>query len=455
MKANILLLLVDCLRSDAVLGRQRHTITPTFDRLARGDCCFSHLISVNSYTVPCMASLFTGRYPPVHGLRHQRSGRLPAEIPTLASLLAQEGYHTAAEASGPVGEECGFGKGFREFTWRDGVTDHLGSRWGERFLERLRPGGHPAPWFVYCHLWELHTPRQVSAPYRSRRYGRDLYERAISSFDARLGRILDVVGDDTIVVVTADHGEIGEAEAPGGRLMSLVKYRHLVKRLLPERLGNRLTEAATRLKNRVAFSRRASPEIEGTVRRILPPGHGAHVVDPLIRVPLFITGPSELPRGRVFDRVASQVDLAPTILDLAGVPAGLPGADGMSLVPFTRGQEMAPREVFFENAGSNAGLRPNERLRAPWIMGLRSDRYKFWYRRFNPEPYPELYDLTSDQAERNNLSASMPDRVAAMRRTVERLTPRDVDGPFIAAEELGPEETKLIEDRLRGLGYLS
>jgi arylsulfatase A-like enzyme len=237
--------------------------------------------------------------------------------------------------------------------------------------------------------------------------------------------------------------------------MSLVKYRHLVHKLLPERLGNRLIEVATRVKNRVVFARRAGREIEGTVRRILPPGHGAHVVDPLIRVPLFIAGPLHLPRGRTCDRVVSQVDLAPTLLDLVGAPASLPGADGMSLLPLMRGQDMAPREVFFENAGSNAGLRRDEQLQATWIMGLRSDRYKFWYRRFNPEPYPELYDVTTDPAERNNLAASMPDRVAAMRDVVERLTPRDLDKPFIAAEELGPEETRLIEERLRGLGYLS
>ncbi len=451
---NILFLLVDCLRASAVFGDDRRTVTPTFDRLASEACCFSHLISVNSYTVPCMASIFTGLYPFAHGFRNQNPGKLPAELPTLASVLNLHGYSTYAEVCGPVREEVGLARGFQEFTWRDGGQSTLRNQWGEKLRQRLKTGGLKAPWFMYCHFWELHVPRQIAKRHRSERYGRDLYERAVSSFDPLLAEILEAAGEDTIVVITGDHGEIGESEAPGGRLGRLVRFRWLADALLPARWAKWGIQKATRIKNKLIFSKRGSKKIKGTVRRILTTGHGIHVVEPLIRVPLIVSGATDLPSGRVLNRVVSQVDIAPTLLDLAGLPDALPRCDGTSLLPLGHAGEMPARDVYFENQGSNAGLSEAERLESPWIAGLRSEQHKFWYRRFNPEKFPELYDIVADPAESRNLVDEMPELAAEMRGKIEALSPQDVDKPFSIAEAMSEEEAKVVTERLRDLGYV-
>jgi arylsulfatase A-like enzyme len=454
-RPNILLLVVDTLRADAVFGASRHTVTPTFDRLAREACCFSHVISVNSYTVPCVASLFTGLYPFAHGLRTQRSGKLPTDVIPIASVLSQSGYHTYAESSGPVAEEVGLAAGFQEFNWREGATENLAGAWGEKFRRRLCPGGLRPPWFMYCHIWEVHTPRYIAPQHRSDRFGRDAYQRAVSSFDPLLNDILASAGDDTIVFVTSDHGEIGESEAPelaGARTHQL---RRLLHRLLPHRLASALDQAARQAKRRWTTGQTGSShQVEGSVKRVLTAGHGAHVVEPLIRIPLYLVGPTGLPCGKIVDRVVSQVDIAPTLLEAAGVPDALWQCHGTSLLPLARGEAVSQRDAYFENEGTNAGLSGEEVMTSPWMVGLRTDRYKFWYRRFNNAKYPELYDIVADPGEFHNLAAENPSLVSEMQRKIENLSPQDFDGPSSTALSLSAQELRSVEDRLRGLGYI-
>ena len=454
-RPNILLLLVDALRADVVLGANRPTITPTFDRLTREACCFSHVISVNSYTVPCVASLFTGLYPFAHGLRTQRSGKLPTEAIPIASVLSQSGYHTYAESSGPVAEEVGLAAGFQEFNWRQGATENLAGPWGQRFRRRLRPGGLRSPWFMYCHIWEVHTPRYIAPQYRSSRFGRDAYQRAVSSFDPLLNDILASVGNDTIVIVTSDHGEISESEAPGVAGATTHRLRRLLHKLMPHRLASALDQAARTAKKRWTAARSgASHQVEGSVKRVLTAGHGAHVLEPLIRVPLYLVGPTGLPPGKIVDRVVSQVDIAPTLLETAGLADALWQCHGTSLMPLARGETLRQCEAYFENEGSNAGLSGDEVMTCPWMVGLRTDRYKFWYRRFNTNKHPELYDIVADPGELHNLAPEMPALVSEMQRKIETRAPQDTDGPSSTALSLSAEELRSVEDRLRGLGYI-
>ncbi len=210
-RPNILLIVVDCGRSDKWLGPGRSTQTPNVDRLGEQGVSFPTTITEKSCTTPSFATLLTGLYSPRHGVHLVWGYRLGDQVPMLTDVLAAEGYHTYAEMSGPLLPEMGLDRGFERYEYR-APCDYLHTAWGDRFVERLRTGHYRSPWLIVLHLWELHPERQVAPDRDAPEFGRDAYERAISSLDDRLGQVFEAAGDDAMIVFTADHGEKTETE---------------------------------------------------------------------------------------------------------------------------------------------------------------------------------------------------------------------------------------------------
>ncbi|MFQ5806912.1 MAG: sulfatase [Phycisphaerae bacterium] len=211
-RPNILLIVADCARSDRWLGPGRHTRTPNLDRLAAAGLSCPTTITEKACTTPSFATLLTGLYSPRHGVHLVWGYRLPEQVPLLTDVLAAHGYHTYAEVSGPLLPEMGLDRGFETYTYR-APCDRLHTAWGDQFLERLRTAHYRAPWFVMLHLWELHPERHIAPECDSPHFGANEYERAVSSLDLQLGRVLAAVGDDTLIAFTGDHGEKTTAES--------------------------------------------------------------------------------------------------------------------------------------------------------------------------------------------------------------------------------------------------
>jgi len=215
-RPNILLIVVDCGRADCWLGSGRTTRTPTVDALCAAGVSWPVTIVEKACTTPSFASLLTGLYSPRHGVHMVWGDRLPGHVKLLTEVLATEGYHTYAEVTGPLLPEMGLARGFERYEYR-APSDYLHTRWGDELVGRLRGGHYRAPWFLLLHLWELHPPRQVSDAFDRPAYGRNAYERAVSSLDAQLARVLQAVDPETLVIFTADHGEklSNESYRPG------------------------------------------------------------------------------------------------------------------------------------------------------------------------------------------------------------------------------------------------
>ncbi len=203
---NIIFILVDCLRADAVSGEDRGTVTPTIDRLMAGGTYFSQAISTAGTTTTCVASLLTGSYPFAHGVRTLSGYKLNNESVTLPQILGEQGYNTYALVTGPLSPLTGLDRGFDEYHYRT-ENVYLSDQWGEDLKRMFRKKAFREPWFIFLHLWEVHRPRKVQESFNSRRYGADPYERSVSSLDPELGRLLDVVGEDTVTILHGDHGE--------------------------------------------------------------------------------------------------------------------------------------------------------------------------------------------------------------------------------------------------------
>lgn len=309
--ASVILVTVDTLRADrtSAYGHPQPT-SPSLERLASRGRRYEWAFSASSSTAPSHASIFTGRYPSWHTIGSLNGRRkLHPSTNTLAELLREQGYRTAAIVSNPIlRAEFGMDQGFDSYddaleaTERNrkmkqryaGRAVDLALEWLDRHAD--------APFFLWLHLQDPHGPYvdhedcsiapgdgaeeplpagEDHAGYRSipryQLYGderapsryRRRHDCEIAHADAELGRLLDRVADGdlarrTLVIVTADHGEaLGEDE--------------------------------------FYFA------------------HGHSVGLDQVRVPLLLAGPGIEP-GEVVGAPVTNVALFPTVLDYLGLP---------------------------------------------------------------------------------------------------------------------------------------
>jgi arylsulfatase len=424
---NVLWVIVDCLRAD-MLARPRAE-WPVASRLVDEGTAFTACYSTCPTTTPAFTSMFTGRYPTSHGVRGLRGTRLSDAMPTVAEQLSAAGYATWCSVTGPLLQTVGTFRGFEEVEYREAGDRSVHSEFGVRALARvagLETAGRP--YLGVIHIWDVHMPRRYPARFDSRRYGRDVYERALAGFDPWLGTLLSLVGDETLVVFTGDHGENTRLEPRTLRTQEL--HRRAVRRLP-------VIPWAQWTLNRGARS--DSKRLLQIAPRHLW-GHGQTLFEPLVRVPLVFRGAGAVP-GRL-ETPVSHVDLAPTLLALAGIVPGA-GWQGHSLAGAIRGGSEPPaRPVAMEIAGEPK--MPPVRQRA-----IRDGRHKL-ITSFDDARWAEaLYDLEADPHERTNLARRMPDVADRLRAKLRALVAEEAETVAIAGEE--DEE---IADRLRELGYL-
>jgi len=303
---NVLLVTLDTTRADHI-GCYGFSLarTPRLDGLAREGVRCADAISAAPITLPSHASILTGLFPPAHGVRDNGSYALGDDAVTLAERLKRAGYRTEAIVSALVlNRRYNLGQGF------DGYDDDL---WSEDeaklFMIRSRPGERTAeraaawldgwskektaakrsPFFLWMHLFDAHQPYR--APGSERALSPSPYDAEIAVLDRSVGRVLDELKklgalDDTLVIVTADHGESLEEHG------------------------------------------------EKT--------HGVFIYDATVHVPLLLRCPRLLPSGKVYTGPVRSVDLVPTILAALELPGGKE-TQGADLLPALRGDVPAPR----------------------------------------------------------------------------------------------------------------
>jgi arylsulfatase A-like enzyme len=222
---NILLVVIDCARSDIWLDDRYAALTPNLNRLRRDALTLPVCIVETSGTTPNFTTLLSGLYSPRHGVRLILGHVLPKEIALLTDELASYGYHTYAEVTGPLVPDIGLGRGFDKYEYR-APCDYLHTAWGDRFANRLTNGEYKSPWFILLHLWELHLPRQVITPGKSKGQDGGDYKSAVASLDTQLRKLFDAAGEDALLVITGDHGEKLRSEAyqPGTAVEYIWSY---------------------------------------------------------------------------------------------------------------------------------------------------------------------------------------------------------------------------------------
>lgn len=416
---NVLLMVVDCLGQFFLHGMKRSRY-PFLNFLFSQGVSFTQCVSVSTTTTPSVASMLTGTYPVRHGIKTLAGARLHPDVPSMAEELARCGYNTYAEVTGPLYQELGLDRGFLEYNQRE-KSAYLATRWGLDLCGRIQRRQLQEPWFLLLHLWELHQPRWAKD--RDRK-GKVSFESALSSLDCvlgeTLGQCLDL--DNTLVVLTGDHGERAEKNTLDRLFrLGLMRAYELVHCLgLPQHWK-------TRMNRRWRL------------------GHGFHLAEDLIRVPLLILDKGRLPAGVVIRAQASHVDIFPTLAGLLQILDPPGNTDGEDLLEFRRtGTPARERPAYLQASGV---VLPDPRQ---WLEGIRWNGYKY-IRHSNIEaPKVEwLYkvgDGFRERAVRNEPVQAM------MREELERFSRSSQVNPPEAT--MSREESQLIERRLRDLGYM-
>ncbi len=448
-KPNILLIMIDCMRSDRAVGPAATAKVPNMRKLISKGSLFPNLITANSMTTPCMTTVFSGLYPHTHGVRALSYARVADSVPLLAEILRDNGYHTIGAATGPVGPYTHLNRGFDEYERREGVSESLFNEWGDHFINRFRNKELPEPWFVYLHLWEVHMPRQVLPEYDSPEFGRTNYDRAISSVDARLGELFDILDDDTLILISGDHGE---KTADSGLESRIERFKSPITHFMRTRLGGRgqtIYRNAIGLMRSLWFSTARTMYRGGLIDNPLSSitGHGFHVYDSLVRVPLIISGHHPAASGSVIDDQIRQIDMMPTILAMAGLKDAIPtNVDGRSITPLIDGQELPPLPAFIESCQNPS--QPSD------LYGVRTPEWKYAVHLTDPDVPDELYNLPADPGETSNIAQSQPDVVKEMKELLNAHLQSETRTGVSLSDDLSQDELDDLSKHLEKLGYL-
>ena len=396
---NLVVITLDTTRADHVGAYGSKDVeTPALDRLAREGVLFEQAMTSAPITLPAHSSIFTGRFPPEHGVRDNGGFFLAPEQTTLAEMLAGHGFRTGGFIAAYVlDSKWGMSQGFETYFDDFDMSKARGKSLGEiqrpanevvdkalPWIESVKEG----PFFAWLHFYDPHTPYAPPEPFRTKYKGRP-YKGEVAFADSQVGRVIAFLEskgllEHTVIAVLGDHGES---------------------------LGDHGEDA-----------------------------HGFFIYEATTRVPFIIRAPLESARGRRVADPVRLVDLVPTVLELLAQPPALAIA-GRSLVPLMTG---ATIELGLE--GYAEAMYPLHHYGWSDLRAMRSGRFKVI-----DAPRPELYDIETDPGEktdiyqqRRTVGDQMIARLRAMEQAFEKVSaappPSDVD----------PE----VRARLAALGYV-
>ncbi|MHC4456695.1 MAG: sulfatase-like hydrolase/transferase [Planctomycetota bacterium] len=393
---NVILISIDTCRADylSCYGYSRKT-TPNIDAIADAATLFENVISPIPLTLPAHCSILTGTIPPHHGAHDNFGYWLHGRNVTLAELLKENGFATAAFVSAFIlDSQFAIDQGFETYydnfnrqpaslganERRADLTTRLTLDWLDSHSDDR--------FFLFVHYYDPHTAYEPPEPFASK-FSDNLYAGEIAYTDHYIGRVIEKlkslgIFDSSLVIITSDHGEM---------------------------LGEHGEDE-----------------------------HGYFIYQSALKVPLIFKLPGQRKPQRIKEAVGL-VDIAPTVCSLLGIapPEQLHGRD---LSVYLRGGSIPPKQRFIYAES----LYPTK-YGGNSLLAVVSDRYKYIQ-----TTRPELYDLELDPAESDNLVNLHTDLARMLREQLKQTLEENVRKTKSDAGAAPDEETIR---RLQSLGYVT
>jgi arylsulfatase A-like enzyme len=413
---NVVLVSLDTLRADrlSLYGYHRAT-SPRLDAWARRrGVVFQTAVASAPWTLPAHASMFTGLDAASHGVNHYVAA--PGSLLTLAERLRGAGYMTIAiTAGGFLRPELGLTQGFDRYRYRDiRIDSELELRDGIAHALRAIDRYGDRPLFLFFHTYEVHSPHISRQPYLRELSGRTHEEGAVG-FSEERAMEGSVPGAPTRLRARS----IGPP--PAGGSLEPHEIPALVSDLYDSGIAyadHQLGQLLDRLDQHAADQSTVAVITSDHGEMLGEHGQMSHATlyDENLLVPLVVAAPDGRGAGLRIEAQVRQVDILPTILELAGLPAAS-GIDGESLTPFlTTGRRPPPRLAWSYASSDNVGL------------ALRVDgRFKYVLNTTAWRPYAGrevLYRLDRDPGELHDASTEVAAVQNLRRRSRELLDER-------------------------------
>lgn len=396
---NYILISVDTLRADRIGCYGFSGIeTPTIDLFAERGVRFERCFAQTPLTLPSHTSLLTGTQPIFHGVRDNGGFLVPQQLITLAELFKEQGYQTAGFVAAYVldskwGLNQGFDFYFDRFDLSKYKTISLGNvqRRGDEVIDeaiRWLDTIGETKFFSWIHLYDPHTPYDPPSPFKEKYPNRN-YLGEIAYTDYQLGRLWRYLQDNDLISNT---------------ILVFVSDH-----------GESLGEHK-----------------EST--------HGFFIYQEGIHVPLIFVTPFEKLHNITRTSVASLVDVMPTILDMADVP--IPSqVQGHSLLSL-----LEEDEELNSNYAYSETFYPRFHYGWSELRSVQDSRFKLII-----APRLELYDLSDDPEERNNLLTTLPEEARRLKNLADNFIERSGQNAFQLDYSHMDEETR---QKLTALGYI-
>ena len=375
--------------------------TPTIDRLAAEGTLYERAYSVTAETLPSHSSIFSGLYPPSHAVRLNLSFKLADEVTTLAEVLQEKGFFTAAVTAASVLERrFGLDQGFEVYEGPeiDGqqpgrLTEFSAEVVTTKTLNLIYEHGD-GPFFLWAHYYDPHSPFEPRYPFQvpegTPPESVEAYDLEIAYTDHWIDRLLEglethVGLEDVLVVFTADHGE------------SLGDHGETY--------------------------------------------HTLFIYDSTAHVPMILKGPG-VPSGQRVSEVVSSVDLFSSVLGLLGIDAP---ASHSRVLP---GLPISPDSATIDRVAYSDSMTPP--LRYGWhsLEAVRTDEW-FYIR----APDEELYHFDGrDPGQEANLFQVEEEAASGMQQVLAETK----DAMPLVADDMVAERITSDAERqaLEALGYI-
>jgi len=432
---SVILIAIDTLRAEQLsCYGYKNLTTPHIDKISQEGVIFENMFSPHIPTHPGFTTMMTG----VDVMKHQiicQNGKveLDERIKTLPQILKENGYFTTAADNMGMWFKRGFDL-YESYEW---AIDSYEWRKAEavnnvalRHIELAAK--QDKPFFCFIHYWDPHTPYLPPKPFDRMFYGKDETDPKNRSmepvlnfppfakyFNQWMGHVTDIK-----FPCAQYDGAIAYCDATLATLFRRIEELGLFENsalIITSDHGEELDEHGCWFDH-----------------------HGLY--DTNIHIPLIIKCPDRIPPNSKVRGMVSMLDLAPTILDLLGIPelADENGMLGKSLIPLLNKPEQGTSEILFLTESSwmrKRGVRTNK---WKFIQACEPDIHRF--------PEIELYDLEDDKKEQNNVAQKFPEVVEEMKHILDKWVskrlretglPNPIKTQDISLREVGNQEIPL------------
>ncbi|UCE43341.1 MAG: sulfatase [Candidatus Aminicenantes bacterium] len=437
---NVILISLDTLRADHLgcYGYKRET-SPAIDAFAEDSAQFLNTYSSSPWTLPSHVSLLTSLHCMNH-MVHYEDEKMDSSLVTLADLLRQKGFYCSAFTGGGfVNAAYGFSKGFDSYGQSSrGIHQFDGAEWICRSVLNWIDNHKDRDFFLFIHTYQPHNPFSCPPPYNSLFLDKADEWKEID--------ILKLIGGKQGVF-----SNLSERERENIINLYDAEIRYTDEKLI-EPLLKKLKDTGLYEQSTIIITSDHGEEFydhRGWE-------HGHTLYNELLKVPLIIKFPGSEFAGKKIDTIVRLIDVMPTILDKMGLKRSGQSFDGKSLMPVLKDRENADRTFRAYKADNilNSHVPEKISINEASVKLILNKKFTAEQIDFFSSSPPELvsielYDLSKNLIEKNNIVNEKPQIATQLARLLNEISIQMKEGKSKKADI-----DKDLMEQLRALGYL-